>query len=102
MSEPRLSASIRLRNPAHVRHAPLVRTVDVPVRATPFLKWVGGKSRLLPELMKHVPARVKRYHEPFVGGGALFFAAQPKRASLSDSNGELVHAYREVQSNVAG
>ena len=68
--------------------------------ATPFLKWVGGKTSLLPELMKHVPARLRRYHEPFVGGGALFFAVRPRRALLSDSNVELVHCYRQVRDDV--
>lgn len=42
--------------------------------ARPFVKWVGGKRSLLPELMKRVPAEFNSYFEPFVGGGALFFA----------------------------
>lgn len=73
-----------------------------PEKAGPFLKWVGGKTSLLPELHKHVPARLRRYHEPFVGGGALFFSLAPKRATLSDSNLELVHAYRQVRDDAAG
>ena len=68
--------------------------------ATPFLKWAGGKTALLPELLKHVPPRPRRYHEPFVGGGALFFAVRPRRAFLSDSNVELVHCYRQVRDDV--
>jgi len=98
-----MSATLRLRPAA--RTSPLVRTLKAePVRASPFLKWVGGKSKLLPELEKHLPAslKTKRYHEPFVGGGALFFAAQPRRANLSDSNAELVHAYQQVRDNVNG
>ena len=43
-------------------------------RAKPFVKWVGGKRSLLPELIDRVPAKFKDYYEPFVGGGALFFA----------------------------
>ncbi|HZX93037.1 MAG TPA: DNA adenine methylase [Myxococcales bacterium] len=70
------------------------------VRATPFLKWVGGKTSLLPELLKHVPGRTRRYHEPFVGGGALFFAVAPRRASLSDGNGELIHCYLQIRDDV--
>src|SRR5437868_11218307 len=69
-------------------------------KAAPFLKSVGGKTSLLPELLRHVPARVRRYHEPFVGGGALFFAVAPRRAVLSDSNGELVHCYQQVRDDV--
>ena len=42
--------------------------------AQPFLKWAGGKGRLLPELLARLPASFGAYHEPFVGGGALFIA----------------------------
>ncbi len=45
-----------------------------PARAKPFVKWVGGKRSLLPELLRRVPADFNNYFEPFVGGGALFFA----------------------------
>jgi DNA adenine methylase len=70
------------------------------VPATPFLKWAGGKTSLLAELLKHVPSAVRRYHEPFVGGGALFFAVAPRRAVLSDANGELIHCWRQVRDDV--
>jgi DNA adenine methylase len=43
----------------------------------PFVKFVGGKRQLLPELMKYAPEKLRadaRYFEPFVGGGALFFS----------------------------
>ena len=43
-------------------------------KAKPFVKWVGGKRSLLPELLKRIPAEFNNYYEPFVGGGALFFA----------------------------
>jgi len=74
----------------------------------PFLKWVGGKGQLLHELMKHVDRAGKfhRYHEPFVGGGALFFelvrtGRMPRaKAYLSDSNANLIVAYRGVHDNV--
>ena len=64
--------------------SPLRATPEERLPAAPFLKWVGGKGSLLAELIKHVPARssLRRYHEPFVGGGALFFAVAPRRASL--------------------
>src|SRR5437867_12892838 len=68
--------------------------------AWPFLKWAGGKTSLRPELLKHVPARLRRYHEPFCGGAALFFAVAPRRAVLSDSNAELMHCYQQVRDGV--
>ncbi len=43
------------------------------------------------------PARFERYHEPFVGGGALYFALRPERAFLGDRNAELVNLYRVVR-----
>ncbi|HVB74434.1 MAG TPA: DNA adenine methylase [Ktedonobacteraceae bacterium] len=56
--------------------------------ASPFLKWVGGKTQLLPALLNYVPRHFDTYIEPFVGGGALFFALQPAKAILADSNQE--------------
>src|SRR5205814_2284857 len=70
--------------------------------ATPFRKWAGGTTSLLTELLKHVPPRLRRYHEPFVGGGALFFATAPRRAVLSDSNAELIHCWQQVRDDVYG
>jgi len=66
----------------------------------PFLKWVGGKRQLLPVLLPHVPRRFDTYHEPFVGGGALFFALRPTRAVLSDNNALLVRTWRGVRDHV--
>ncbi len=72
-----------------------------PVACRPFVKWVGGKSQLLPSLLNRIPARFNRYFEPFVGGGALFFALQPQQAFLSDINNDLINAYKVVQTQVA-
>jgi len=81
--------------------SPLRSEPEQRERAAPFLKWAGGKTSLLPELLRHVPAKgLRRYHEPFVGGGALFFAVAPRRAMLSDNNAELVHCYLQVRDNV--
>ena len=77
----------------------------------PIVKWAGGKSRLLPELLKRVPGEIRTYAEPFAGGAALFFALAAsaergrrsfKRAILSDENQELVACYRAVRENVDG
>jgi DNA adenine methylase len=66
----------------------------------PFLKWAGGKRQLLPELLRHVPARFPRYFEPFVGGGALFFSLRPPKAVLADVNERLIRTYRGVRDHV--
>lgn len=65
----------------------------------PFVKWVGGKRCLIKELTSHLPEKINTYHEPFVGGGALFFAIhnQLKSACLSDTNFDLVIAYKAIQ-----
>lgn len=63
----------------------------------PFLVWAGGKSRLVPQLLTHVPRQYGTYYEPFVGGGALFFALPPGRAVLADSNAELMAAYTALR-----
>ena len=67
------------------------------IKARPFLKWVGGKTQLLPELIKRIPKTWNRetdlYFEPFVGAGALFWELQPKCAYLSDANAELFNTW---------
>lgn len=65
--------------------------------ARPVLKWAGGKSQLLPDLLRHMPAQYGSYHEPFVGGAALFFELASQRrltaSYLSDINPALVDVY---------
>lgn len=68
--------------------------------ARPFLKWPGGKRQLLPELLKRIPPKYGTYHEPFVGGGALFFALAPVDAQLGDMNPRLVKTYSTVKLSV--
>lgn len=73
--------------------------------ARPLLKFVGGKGSLLPTLMPLLTkAPIAAYHEPFVGGGAVFFALRASGfvgpASLSDSNPDLIGAYQAVRDDV--
>ncbi|MCL4803876.1 MAG: DNA adenine methylase [Anaerolineae bacterium] len=66
-------------------------------RPRPVLKWAGGKGRLLPELQARLPDSFATYHEPFIGGGALFFTLAGQghlgRARLSDANPSLIDVY---------
>lgn len=68
----------------------------------PFLKWVGGKGRLVEAIAASAPRRFGRYHEPFLGGGALFFHLRPRRAVLSDANERLIRTWRAVRDDVEG
>ena len=70
------------------------------VVAKPILKWAGGKTQMLSELLPKVPPSYGRYIEPFFGGGALFFALQPEKAIVADSNPELINMYRQVAEHV--
>jgi len=65
----------------------------------PFLKWVGGKKQLLPEIQKRLPQEFDYYFEPFVGGGAVYFSLcdNIKTAYISDINEELINTYLVVK-----
>ena len=78
------------------------------INAKPVLKWAGGKGMLLPQITKHLPTRlkfgaVKRYIEPFVGGGAVFFDLIKNYnftdVYLFDINPELVILYNTIKYN---
>jgi len=79
---------------------PVSEKTTSPVR--PFLKWAGGKRRLVPILRTHVPERFGTYFEPFVGGGALFFDLRPERAVLGDGNERLIRTYSAIRDDVEG
>ncbi|MDD2189339.1 MAG: Dam family site-specific DNA-(adenine-N6)-methyltransferase [Eubacteriales bacterium] len=79
---------------AIVSEQPLIET------ARPLLKWAGGKKQLLNDLLPIIPKQYNRYIEPFFGGGALFFAIQPKSSIIADSNPEIINMYRMVAANV--
>ncbi|MEZ4464862.1 MAG: DNA adenine methylase [bacterium] len=72
----------------------------------PFLKWAGGKTDLVGLILQKLPAEIPQYVEPFVGGGAVFFALARarrfERALLGDRNGELVLVWQTVRDDVEG
>ena len=68
--------------------------------ARPFVRWAGGKTRLLDAILPYVPTHFRNYHEPFLGSGAMFFAVRERATGvclLSDLNGELINAWNVVR-----
>ena len=65
----------------------------------PMIKYRGGKSKEIPNIMWHIPRFSGRYVEPFFGGGALFFYLEPRQAIINDINTKLISFYRGVRDN---
>ena len=65
----------------------------------PILKWAGGKNGLLKKIKEYLPSDLHQhnYHEPFVGGGAVFFHLEPKRGTINDVNERLINLYKVVR-----
>lgn len=63
----------------------------------PLIKYRGGKSKEFPQYERFIPQNFERYYEPFVGGGATFFALAPQRAVIGDINEPLINFYRDVR-----
>jgi len=65
----------------------------------PFVKWVGGKRQLLKNIEKLLPESFNTYFEPFLGGGAVLFHIQPKKAVINDLNEGLIDCYASIKYN---
>lgn len=74
----------------------LLEHIDA-IKAQPIVKWVGGKRQLIPTLKQYFPKDFGDYHEPFLGGGAVFFNLQKRQSHLSDVNEELINMYKVVK-----
>lgn len=80
------------------------------VELRPFVKWVGGKSQLIPDieniLKEEGEQRFKKYAEPMVGGGAMLFRVLSRydfeEFYISDINAELINAYQVIKNDVEG
>jgi DNA adenine methylase len=83
-----------------MRRAFAAKQARRPAEATPIVKWAGGKTKLLDQLLLRAPVLFRRYFEPFVGGGALFFRLAPDDAVLCDRNADLINTYRCIAWNV--
>lgn len=70
----------------------------------PFVKWAGGKRQILSRINEYVQDSISdnpdyTYIEPFLGGGAIFFSLQPKKAIINDLNEDLINAYKIIKSD---
>ena len=76
-----------------------MKNLDVVVNKTkPFLRWAGGKRWFIKRIDELLEAKTfNNYHEPFLGGGAIFFHLSPKNSFLSDANKDLIETYLEVK-----
>lgn len=66
----------------------------------PFLKWSGGKTRIVGDIMNNFPAEIDYYVEPFVGAGTVLFKLQPQNALISDINCNLINCYIMIRDNI--
>jgi DNA adenine methylase len=69
--------------------------------ADPILKWAGGKRHLIQFILDKFPKNYKerRYHEPFLGAGAIFFKIEPKSGTINDINPRLINFFKVVKDN---
>lgn len=65
----------------------------------PIIKYRGGKSKEIPQILPYIPKFTGRYIEPFFGGGALFFYLEPQNAIINDINSNLITFYEDVKYN---
>ena len=68
----------------------------------PFVKWAGGKGQLVDRIKELMPKHYNRYYEPFIGGGALLLAVQPKDGCINDINQSLINTYRVIREDPDG
>lgn len=72
----------------------------VATKPKPFLKWVGGKGRLISQLLPLFPIEFNAYYEPFFGGGAVFYELLPETGQINDINPSLIGAYTNIRDHV--
>lgn len=77
----------------------MIKQENEKLNTTPFVKWVGGKRQLLPEIENRLPKNYNNYFEPFLGGGAVLFDLQPNKATVGDVNEILISTYNAIKNN---
>ena len=64
---------------------------------SPLIKWSGGKSDEINNILKYIPSNYNNYIEPFIGGGALFWYLCPNKAVINDIHPELIKFYNAIK-----
>lgn len=76
----------------------MIETIDIELK--PFIKWPGGKSKELKVIIPNLPKRIDDYYEPFIGGGAVYFAIKnAKQYFINDKSKDLVDLYLNIKSS---
>ena len=67
----------------------------------PLFQWRGGKRKIAQQIADLIPHQINDYYEPFIGGGAVFFAIGylADRCHISDTNGDIINVYRQARDN---
>jgi DNA adenine methylase len=74
--------------------------VSAIVGCAPLMKWAGGKRRLLHFILPHLEGVRGNYFEPFIGGGAVFFALNTDESIIGDANPEVTNCYQQIKTNI--
>lgn len=72
---------------------------NVRNKMKPIIKYRGGKSKEIPQILPYIPKFTGKYIEPFFGGGALFFYLEPTNAIINDINKNLIDFYKDIKNN---
>ena len=83
-------------------------TTEIEIE-TPILKWVGGKTQILTNILKLFPAKIENYYEPFIGGGSVLLGLLSYikvnkikvkgTINAYDANEALIAVYKNIQQN---
>ena len=76
--------------------------MDQTTRLKPIIRWVGGKAKLLPQIIERIPTFTGTYYEPFVGGAAVVLGLMPTKAVVADKSEELINFYNEIKRDPNG